>query len=392
MINTVHLPPAFSRRAALFVTLAARLALIVIVLRQLAPAGPHVELGPPRTVITEQPAVCTHTRLTDEVDEWKIQRTLEMVRDMGAATIVEFFPWPYVEPQRGQYDWTHPDRILRHTHNQGLNVLARLGLVPGWARPPTHEKVTTLQYLTADHYDDFAAFAAAFAARYADRIDGVIVWNEPNLSLEWGDRPPDPEGYTELLRTSYRAIKSAVPTMPVYGGALAPTLEPDDSPAAMNEIRFLERMYAAGAADAFDVLAVHTYGFTHSPDHPPDPNTINFRRIELLRGVMQRYGDSDTPMTITESGWSDDPRWTRAVRPGQRIVYTLAALEMVTAWPWVDRLCLWIFRQPLDLHNRRDAYYALVSSDFVIKPVYEAVQAYARGWPNPYAPDEWATP
>ena len=45
-----------------------------------------------------------------------------------------------------------------------------------------------------------------------------------------------------------------------------------------------------------------------------------------------------------------------------------------------------IFRQPLDRQNRRDAYYALVSSDFYHKPIYEAIKAYARGWKNPYTP------
>jgi hypothetical protein len=89
---------------------------------------------------------------------------------------------------------------------------------------------------------------------------------------------------------------------------------------------------------------------------------------------------------ITESGWSDDPRWANAVRPGQRITYTLDAFTLVESWPWAKTLCLWDFRQPVDRHNRRDAYYALVTSDFVRKPIYDAVQAYARGWPNPYLP------
>jgi hypothetical protein len=143
-------------------------------------------------------------------------------------------------------------------------------------------------------------------------------------------------------------------------------------------------MYEAGAADYFDALAVHTYGLTSPTEEAPDPNVINFRRIELLRAIMIRYHDGDTPVYITESGWNDDTRWVNSVRPGQRIVYTLDAFEMVEHWPWVERLCLWNFRQPLDIRKRRDAYYSLVSDSFFIKPIYEAVQAYARGWENPY--------
>lgn len=350
------------------------------------PAPARVVLGPPQIVQTVNPTVCVHTRLTDEVEEWKIQRTLQLVREMGAATIVEFFPWPYIERERGSYDWEHADRIMRHARNQGLTVLARLGLVPEWARPPVQEKVTTLTYLPYERFEDFARFVGAFVARYGEDLGGVIIWNEPNLSYEWGDRGPNPEAYTELLRLSYQAAHTANAQVLVLGGALAPTTEPEGSGSGLNEVRFLERMYQAGAAPYFDALAAHTYGFTAPPSAPPDPATINFRRVELLRAVMERYGDGDKPIYITESGWSDDPRWTRAVRPGQRIAYTLEALDMATAWPWVERLCLWQFRQPADIFNRRDAYYALVSSDFVIKPIYEAVQAYARGWPIPYTP------
>ncbi len=35
-------------------------------------------------------------------------------------------------------------------------------------------------------------------------------------------------------------------------------------------------------------------------DEPPDPLRINFRRVELLREIMLRNGDGDTPVYITE--------------------------------------------------------------------------------------------
>ncbi|MCZ2095050.1 MAG: beta-galactosidase [Anaerolineae bacterium] len=375
------------RRAALrSVPLLARLGVLAFVLLALVPAPPRLSLGPPQTVETLHPKICVHTRLTDEVEEWKVQRTLALVREMGAPAIVEYFPWPYVDRGPGRYDWSHPDRILRHAENQGLRVIARLGLVPVWARPPADEKVTSLTYLPYDRFDEFAAFVGAFAARYRGRVQDIIIWNEPNLAFEWGSRPPDPEAYADLLRLSYAAAHAANPEVRVLGGALAPTLEPESSGFAMSDLVFLERLYAAGAAASFDALAVHTYGFTAPPDAPPDPGAINFRRVELLRAIMERHGDGDTPIVITESGWSDDPRWANGVRPGQRIAYTLAAFEQAAAWPWVEALCLWNFRIPADQANRRDAYFALVSSDFVRKPVYEAIQGYARGWETPYTP------
>ena len=54
---------------------------------------PLVEFGPQQHVTTVNPKMGVHTRLTDEVEPWKIQRTLEMVREMGAPWVVEYFLW-----------------------------------------------------------------------------------------------------------------------------------------------------------------------------------------------------------------------------------------------------------------------------------------------------------
>ena len=74
-----------------------RAVLALAVLSWILPPRPSVKLGPPQVVQTKHPIVCVHTRLTDEVEAWKVLRTLEMVRQMGAPTIVEYFPWAYAE-------------------------------------------------------------------------------------------------------------------------------------------------------------------------------------------------------------------------------------------------------------------------------------------------------
>ena len=48
--------------------------------------------NPPQSVDAVKDHVCVHTRLIDEVPEWVMQRSLQLVREMGADTIVEFFP------------------------------------------------------------------------------------------------------------------------------------------------------------------------------------------------------------------------------------------------------------------------------------------------------------
>jgi len=320
-----------------------------------------------------------HTRLTDEVEDWKIQRSLEMVREMGAPTIVDFLPWAYIEHAKEVYDWHHPDRIVDLARVQGLRVIARLGIVPAWARPNPRTQPTTQNYLSPDHYADYARFVGAFAAHFRGKVDAIIAWNEPNLGVEWGGTVVTPAQYVDFLKQVYTAAHAANPDIIVMGGALAPTLEPSGSPNGTDDLTFLRGIYQSGAAPYFDALAVHTYGFTSPPDEAPDPGKLNFRRIELLLDVMRGYGDADKPVYITESGWNDHPRWTLAVRPGQRVSYTLDALKWVEShYPTVKTLCFWYFREPTPTFSYPD-YYAFVTITFQVKPIYTAVQTYALG-------------
>jgi hypothetical protein len=320
-----------------------------------------------------------HTRLTDEVEPWKTKRTLEMVREMGTPWIVEFFPWAYYEPAPGRFDWEHADMVVDHARRQGLSVIARLGFVPEWARPDPETEPTTFTYLAEEQYGAFAAYAAAFVEHFRGRVDQIVVWNEPNISLEWGYRPVDPESYTEMLRAVYPAAKAANPDVLVLGGALAPTLAPVGDPEGMNDLEYLRRMLDAGAGEVMDGLAVHAYGWKLPPGAPADPRVVNFARTELLRELLVQAGYDGMPIYITEGGWNDHPRWTKAVPPAHRAKYTTDAYRKVLEeWPWAEAAVLWAFRYPRPANTFQD-YFTFVTTDFTPKPIYYAVQRYAHG-------------
>lgn len=377
MKSIIYLLVGYIKQYASFII---RLIFITVLITAIAPIAVRVNLMPQQTVESSLPQLCVHTRLIDEVQEWVIQKSLVDVRELGAAAIVEFFPWAYIEHQQGQYQWAQADRIIQHARNQGLTIIARMGLVPEWARPSTEERFTTFNELPAEAYDDFAHFVGLFAARYRDSVQHIIIWNEPNLAFEWGYQQPDPAHYAELLSVVYPEVRAANPDAVVLAGALAPTIEPAGSPHAMNDILYLQGMYEAGAAQWFDALAIHTYGFTHAANAEPAFDQLNFRRAELLREIMVEHGDEDKPVFITESGWNDNPRWTLAVNPAERIAYTLNAFQWIEDhWDWAQALCLWAFRYPRPTYSYPDNF-TLVTSEFQYKPIYYELQSMARGW------------
>ncbi|MCG2770072.1 MAG: hypothetical protein L6435_17125, partial [Anaerolineae bacterium] len=243
--------------------------------------------------------------------------------------------------------------VVDHAVAQGLTVIARLDFVPQWARPED----TTFRYLDGDHYTDFGDFVYAFVDHFKGRVNHFIIWNEPNLSFEWGYRPVDPAAYTRLLRIAYERAKEANPEAIILAAGLAPTLAPPGSEWGMNDLEFLQRMYDAGAKDYFDAMAIHAYGWSFPPDDPADARMINFARSELLYAVMARNGDAQKKCFITEGGWNDHPRWTKAVRPYQRITYTIQAYEKaLREWDWCEAVAIWAFRYPWPARTYQDHF------------------------------------
>ncbi len=369
---------AFTQHLKPLILWGIRLWLLWMIVTILAPVSHRLLPEPHQMVITQEPHVCVHTDLVNEVDEWKIRHTLQLVREMGATTVVEFFPWAYVEGEKDHYNWYQSDRIIENADQQGLEVIARLGLVPGWARPEIPE-LTTLNHISDEAVTDFAEYAADFSRRYTGKVKKIIIWNEPNLAFEWGYQDFSAARYSEMLRIMYPIIKAANQEIEVLAGALAPTLEPEGSPHGLNDVLYLRQMLEAGAANYFDALAMHTYGFGEPPGSPPEPGKLNFRRAEYLYDLMVEFNAQDKPIYITESGWNDNPRWTLGVRPSQRIAYTLDALRMTDEmWDWAQLTCLWLFRYTRPNGNYRDNF-TLVTPEFQIKPIYYAIQNYALG-------------
>ncbi|MBP1467745.1 hypothetical protein EYB53_018665 [Candidatus Chloroploca sp. M-50] len=337
--------------------------------------GPRVlDLPPQQTVVTCNDRIGLHTRLTGIGDEAYIRGALEQVRAMGAPWIVELFPWAYVQPRsRYGYDWVGADLVIEHARRQGLTVVARLDLVPGWARPAN----TTDRYLDPDFYDDYAAYVAAFAERYAPLgVQHLIIWNEPNLRFEWGERPPDPGAYAALLKVVYPAVKAVAPEAIIIAGALSPGTSLEDGASRMDDMQYLASLYDAEAGPYFDMWAVHAYGGQEPPDAPPGSERVNFRRIELVRAMLDDFGDHDKRLIITEGGYNDHPRWSAAVRPADRVRWTIAMYEQARSYPWLEAVALWQHSTPFATRSYPDAW-NFVAPDGTPRAVYLAVQEYA---------------
>jgi hypothetical protein len=326
-----------------------------------------------------QVGVGLNTFLEQEVEPAKRQRSLELLKAAGVGWIRQELPWEQVEPEaKGQATWDKFDDIVSRARGEDIELLLRLDTSPRWALPPGAPDGLSPPARLEDYWD----FVEQVATRYRGRVRAYQIWNEPNLTNEWGRQPPNAADYLRLLQGASQRIRRADPDALVVMAALAPTLT--QSAEAENELIYLQQLYDAGlrpGAD-YDVLAVQAYGLRGGPDDPRvGPSDVTFSRPELVRQVMERNGDTTTPVWATEVGWNVNPpdfaeqRFGR-VTPTLQARYTLRAFTRVEQqWPWLQALYVWYWKRADERNRGQDWYwFRLADPDFSLQPVYYALR------------------
>jgi GH35 family endo-1,4-beta-xylanase len=337
--------------------------------RKYAPPGhTHFQAVPASWVPDlRAPRYGVHTLSADE-------RTLPLVQAVGADTVVQLFPWWEIEPTKEQFIWQGADEAVAGAEYYGLNLVVRLDKHPEWANAkspgPGQPPVDLVEY---------SHWVRRVVERYKHRVHAYIIWNEPNLALEWSGLPPDPQAYAELLKVGYAAVKEIDPDALVVSAGLAPTNTQNDE--AMDDRLFLEALYEHGADDYFDVLGVHAYGFGYPPDDPRGAHGgLNLARTADLRDIMLRRGDGDKPVWITEIGWTtqgnEHSAWQEVTRQQQADYLRAALLGIRRNWPWVDLITIW----NLGGEDNPDwGGYSLLEANGTRRPAYLALQSYLAG-------------
>jgi len=339
-----------------------------------------------------------NTFLEQEVEPAKRERQMQMIAEAGFKWIRQEFPWADLEiSAKGDYwdhTWNHSawdkyDNIVDLAQKYNIQIMARLTSPPAWSRRDGHARGA---FAPPDDYSDYADFVEVVLRRYKGRLRFVQIWNEPNLSPEWGSCPTcavDPQAYTRLLCVAYERAKSIDPNVVIISGALGQTLDLGRvPPGGLNEFVFLQQMYDAGAGRCFDILSVNDYGLGSAPtDRRLRFNITNFSRPMYLRDVMVKNGDAHKPIWIAEIGWNAVPADPTIIQWGefgqvtlqQQGEYLVRAYQRIRdEWPWAGVAFTWFFK-PADEHERNQAkyYFRLVEPDFTPLPVYEAIKAYA---------------
>ena len=341
------------------------------------------------------PAYAIHT--AQWWDLVAFQNDVDRVNELGFGWVKQHIPWREVEGlNKGEYDWFRLDKMVEMTELAGLNLVVRIDRPPVWSLIEYEAmglRVTELNQPPVD-LQDFGDFCGAMAERYAGRIQAYQVWNEPNLSREWGDLAPEPAKYVELLRLCYEAVKAADPDAIVITAGLAPT--GTTPPHAMPDDQFLREFYAAGGAAYFDVLGLNAPGYKAPPEISPDDTGPEssygqyrwhvFRHVEDMRRIMVENGDAAKQIAILEMGWTTDTRpgtgyeW-HAVTPDEQADYLVRAYEYAeTNWqPWIGLMTTIYFSDVAWTEADEQYWWAITGPDGTPRPAFEALKEMRLG-------------
>jgi O-antigen ligase len=264
----------------------------------------------------------------EQYDNAALDENLSQIHDAGIEAVKQSFYFSEA------FDWAASDRLVTAVTNHNLTLVPLLDGNPDNDFAPINP-------------EQFAAWAGQFAARYSEKIQATIIWDEPNLASHWGNQPVNAIEYAALLTAAANAIRAVDPGAVIVAAPLAPTQE--TGPQNLADPLYLQSLYEAGAADAFDVAAGKPYGFDTGPDdRAVDLKTLNFSRAILLREVMERNGDGEKALWAGNWGWNSLPAdWTGSPSLwGQtdaqtQVARTAAALERASQeWPWIGFMFL----------------------------------------------------
>jgi hypothetical protein len=328
-------------------------------------------------------------------DEYAAGLHIDWVRLMVFSHIKQTFAWEDLEPEPDVWHFSRADAIVQQIEEKGLRLIIRLSDAPTWAHPAIdRDERPEIVDAPPDDLADWAEYCGTVAARYAGRIAGYQIWNEPNLSREWGGREPDPAGYAALLAACSTAIRAADPAAVIISAGMAPTGTWDAT--AWPDDLFLQRLYDLGFQRHIDALGVHAPGYappTIDPaDAPGGHRFFSFRRVEDIRRLMIRNGDAARQIAILEVGWTTDPHdpaysWFAVDEETQARYLVEAYRYAAEHWsPWVGLMSTIYIADTGWTDADEERWWAVTTPDNYVRPAYIALANMAKYCGAEYRP------
>lgn len=212
-------------------------------------------------------------------------------------------------------DFMRPDLVIGTAARCGIEVMPTIWGTPWWSATSRFpgEKTEPLTIVGGVPRDpaDLGTFMRACVRRYGP---GGYFWKAnpdiPYLPVRWWqpwnepDRPAfmrqpfDAGKFAAILRSAYEGVKAVDPGATVVLSGLGPVCAESED--------LFEKVYSGGVKGWFDVAAIHPF--------PKEPSEV-IDALRLNRRVMERHGDGDKPIMLSQTTWTSALGQTRMEEP-----------------------------------------------------------------------------
>lgn len=345
---------------------------VMAALLALAAAAPAADAGPALR------GVQLHAMWGD-MSTADMDRELDLVRGANANVVRVDVGWAGLEdPGKGQWSkWTldRLDHLMSAADARGVKVIAMLWGTPCWASSaPAAVRhgckgasgdwwADGVQYAPVDaaDYGDFARFVTA---RYGSKLAAVEVWNEPDIGDRFLRVPDNADAYAKLVKAGYTGAKAGDPRVPVLMGSLC-----------QMDRRFLDKLWARGVKGFYDGISIHPYTDDQGPASGLTGKASAFRAgIEAIRDAQRSVGD-DTPLWLTEFGWTTSRGGAWHVDEARQALFTADAFAVLATMPYVRGATVYELRDRSGDPNAFESHFGMVTADYKPKPAYAALKA-----------------
>lgn len=308
--------------------------------------------------------------------------------------------WNALEPVQYEFNTDYIEEVkarVLSAQAQGQKTVLMFAQSPPWAnggQPPAFPPQSAYYQSFADAMLYLHKALITPNDHYAIKAGTLLaweVWNEPNSVEFWGTHAARAntfvlielkaaEEYAALLEACFTTMKSSFKDAVILGGSLASA-----------DVDYLQSLYDSwqGAAK-FDHLALHPYsrvdeepglhyGLVQYPGQCNKADTLSppwcFKQgIESIRAVLDKNGDTEKQIWLTEFGVSSDAHWGGAGSEAEQGKHMQQSLDILTEWAeHADAMNI-----PLAIAYRLkddgDDQYGLFRENLQIKPVATEIQ------------------
>ena len=223
-----------------------------------------------------------------------VQPAIETAAAMGLDWLAMDFDWAarWVEPNTAA-DMTTLNQVMDLAQHNHMNVLLTIKNAPAWSLTPTGPD----PIITAN-------IVLMLAHQFRGTLMAIELFPGVNTKSGWG-APANPTVYTALLKTVQSVLRANGETLVIVSGGLTP-LSTVRSNGDMDDLSFLEGLYAAGAQSALSIIGLRFSTLSGEPMAEPTPsNRRVLRHYEEIRRIMLKNNHDRGLIWITDFTWPD---------------------------------------------------------------------------------------